>query len=449
MMGVDHKHKPGKTTEELIKPWKLPPPKTYVFKNANVIHPVDGSIDLNTTIKISSGLIESVSRELPSSGLDADVTVDLRGKYVCPGLIDAHVHVSAVPGEKDLGRCIGMDPAVSMTRQPFVCEQMLRRGFTTIRDCGGASLALKEAIRDDVFPGPRLFIANHALSQTGGHGDLRSSHDHSECCGGHITGIGVLCDGVPECIKAAREQLRTGADFIKIMGGGGVASPTDRLENTQFTAEEIRAVCEVARSYNTWVTAHAYTPQAIRHAIDNGVRGIEHGNFIDRETAKYMAEKGVYLTPTLIAYEAMSRFPGFLPAESEVKNREVLGRGLSALELAWEAGVKMCYGSDLLGPLGVEQTKEFGLRARVLSKVQVLQSATVNAAEMLGQAETLGQIKAGYAADVLVLNANPLEAMEVLDRPEEHVLAVLKEGRVRVSRWSALAEEGRPTGMIE
>lgn len=435
-------------SQDFVKPWKLPHQKTYIFTNSNLIDPVGGTVLPNMTVKISGGLIESVSSEPPSSS--ADLSVDLGGKYICPGLIDAHVHLVATPGEKDLAKCVAMDSAVSMTRQPFVVKQMLSRGFTTARDCGGAGLALKEAIRDGVFPGPRLFIANHALSQTGGHADFRGAHDHTQCCGGHANGLGVLCDGVPECIKAAREQLRTGADFIKIMGGGGVASPTDALENTQFTADEVRAIADVARSYNTWVTAHAYTPQAIRHAVANGVTGIEHGNFIDDATAEYMADKGVYLTPTLIAYDAMARREGFLPPESHVKNEEVLAQGLRALEIASKAGVTMCYGSDLLGPLGVEQAKEFGLRAKVLSANQVLQSATVNPAKMLRQDGFLGQVKEGFAADMLILNANPLDDIEVLDRPQRHLLAVIKDGRVYSSRWSKLAEDvTAPEALIE
>lgn len=434
------------TSETLVKPWKLPPQKKYIFVKANLIDPVSGTVQPNTTVRLSGGLVSEVSNTVSSD----ETHVDLSGKYICPGLIDAHVHVTAVPGEKDLGKCFAMDPTVSLTRQPFVCGQMLRRGFTAIRDCGGASLALKEAVRDGIFPGPRLFIANRALSQTGGHADFRGPHDHTQCCGGHVAGLGVLCDGVPECVKAAREQLRTGADFLKIMCGGGVASPTDALENTQFTGAEVRAITEVARSYNTWVTAHAYTPRAIRHAVDNGVRGIEHGNFIDEETAAYMASKGVYLTPTLIAYDAMAspKYPGFLPPESEVKNQEVLAQGLRALEIASRAGITMCYGSDLLGPLGAEQAKEFGLRAKVLSAKQVLQSATVNPAKMLRQDKFLGQVKEGFAADLLILNANPLEDIEVFDRPEKHLLAVIKDGRVYSSRWSQLAEDVTETTAI-
>jgi imidazolonepropionase-like amidohydrolase len=265
--------------EKLVKPWKLPPRRTYLFKNANVVDPASGKIITIATVRISGGLVDSVSTEAsarPYGEADA-VVVDLAGKYVTPGLIDAHVHLASVPGSASLDGSFDDGPA-SHLRQPFVAIQGLRRGFTTLRDCGGATLDLKESIADDVFPGPRLFIANKALSQSGGHGDRRGMHDYSPtstCCGGRTIGsaLSVVCDGVPDCIRAARDQLRTGADFVKIMVGGGVASPADKLANTQFTAAEIRAIVEVAESYGTFVTAHAYTPRAIRHAIDNGVRG--------------------------------------------------------------------------------------------------------------------------------------------------------------------------------
>lgn len=295
--------------EKVIKPWKLPPQKTYIFKNCNVIDPANGVLHPNTTVKLAGGTIQSVAEDQdPNINAltlhdDDAITVDLAGRYLCPGLIDCHMHLSSVPGDATLAGAIPTDPSVSLARQPFVCGQVLRRGFTTVRDCGGATLALKEAVADDVFPGPRIVIANRALSQTGGHGDTRTSHEHGAsnsygCCGGgggggEIAGLSVVCDGVPECVRAAREQLRTGADFVKIMVGGGVASPTDRLENTQFTAAEVRAIAEVAASYGTYVTAHAYTPRAIRHAVDNGVSGIEHGNLLDEDTARYMAERGI------------------------------------------------------------------------------------------------------------------------------------------------------------
>lgn len=250
----------------------------------------------------------------------------------------------------------------------------------------------------------------------------------------------MVCDGVPSVLSAAREQLRTGADFLKIMVGGGVASPTDALTNVQFTAAEIAAAADVAASYDTFVTAHAYTPKAIRRAVENGVRGIEHGNLIDEATAKFMADNGVYLTPTLVTYQAMAdpKYAAFLPAGNRAKNELVLDQGLKSIKLAHDAGVTMCIGSDLLSFLGVEQLKEFGLRAQVLKPADVLKHATINPAKMLKQEKNLGQIKAGFFADILVLNENPLQDIMVFERPEKHLLAVIKEGRVYNSRWSRL-----------
>jgi imidazolonepropionase-like amidohydrolase len=305
-------------------------------------------------------------------------------------------------------------------------------------------LALKEAIQDGVFPGPRLFIAGHALSQSGGHADFRGPHDHSMCCGGTTTGSGRICNGVAECMQAVREEIRSGSDFIKIMGSGGVSSPTDKIDHLQFTGAEIRAMAECAANANTYVTAHAYTSRAIRHCIENGARGIEHGNFLDEPTAKLMAEKGCFLTPTLVTYAEMasSRWQGYLPPESTSKNTEVLHAGLQALKIAANAGVTVCYGTDLLGPLGEAQTREFALRSEVLTPLAVLQSATINAARLLMLPESLGQLKVGFNADVLLLAKNPLDDIKVLDDPEKNVLAVIKEGRVQKSRWKDLEEDG-------
>ncbi|KAJ6787841.1 hypothetical protein PWT90_10045 [Aphanocladium album] len=446
--------------EMLVKPWTLPPPKTYILHNANVVDTLNGTVIPGQTVTLRDGLVDSLQHThsytypiLPSSA--EVVEVDLGGCYLCPGLIDCHVHLTAVAGSPSLG-FDEPDMAVSYFRQPFLCRQILSRGFTSVRDTGGATLALKEAIAEDVFPGPRVFISNKAISQTGGHGDVRKAHDKAgggDCCQcGTQSSISVVADGVPACLAVTREQLRQGADFIKIMVGGGVASPTDRIENTQFTAAEIRAIADVAESYGTYVTAHAYTPKAIRHAVDNGVRGIEHGNLIDAETARYMAEHKVWLTPTLITYKAMGeeKYGAFLPPENQAKNQQVLARGVESLRLAHDAGVSICHGSDLLGPLQAEQSREFGLRAGGLSSKVVLQGATVNAARMLRQEDVLGQIKAGFAADVLVLNKNPLEDVSVLDEPEKSVLVVMKNGRVYTSRWSGMAEDTKPRiAMIE
>lgn len=430
----------------LAPPWTQPPQKTYIFLNASVICPLTSRTIRNQTVKISDGFISSIihyEQEYTLISHPHETTIDLSGKYICPGLIDSHIHISAVPGPQTLGELFGIADDVGLLRQPHVIYSMLKRGFTSVRDCGGASLALKEAVNEGVFPGPRLFIAGRALSQTGGHGDTRGSHTTSECFAG--LELARRCDGVAECLKAAREEIRQGADFIKIMSGGGVASPTDKLESIQFTAKEVRAISTVAKQAGTYVTAHAYTPASIRHAIDNGVTGIEHGNLIDEETARYMAEKDIYLTPTLVTYAAISApdFSSYIPPGSISKNDGILSAGLKALQIADDAGVTMLFGTDLLGPMTTLQTREFGLRAKVLSSEKILKSATINPAKRLGMENFLGQIKKGFAADFLILNENPLEDVTVFDRPESHLLAVIKDGRVEVSRWSHLPVDAR------
>ncbi|OAP56378.1 hypothetical protein AYL99_09557 [Fonsecaea erecta] len=425
--------------EDITTPWRAPSQPKYVFQRANLVDPAKGIIIENATIFLSGGVVVSVNGSREEWENDSQtIKIDLQGKYVCPGLIDCHVHMAAVPREGGLRALKEMSPAVSLLRQPQVCKAMLERGFTTVRDCGGATLALKEAIADNVFPGPRLFFAGHALSQSGGHGDMRQKHDSSECCSASILSIGKVVDGVPECLKYTREELRQGADFIKIMGGGGVASPTDKIEHIQFSDEEIKAIVTVASNAGTYVTSHSYTPESIQQAIRQGVMGIEHGNLIDEETAKLMAENGVFLTPTLITYATMAQFPKFLPPASVRKNQEVLDKGLHAIRIASDAGVTICFGTDLLGVLHYAQSHEFGLRSKVLSSPDILRSATVNAARLLRQTDFLGQIAPGFAADLLILKANPLEDITVLDQPDQNVLATIKDGRVVASRWSQL-----------
>lgn len=425
----------------IIKPWKLNSHRSLVFVNATIIDPVEGKLIQDATVRISNGQITEVKTSDSATVSEDDSSViDLSGKYLCPGLIDCHVHIAVVPGEVDLRAYKDMTERKSLLRQPHVLKTMLSRGFTSIRDCGGASLAMKEAVEEGVLPGPRLFIAGYALSQTGGHGDMRGPHEEQLCCGGSISGISRIVDGPAECYKYAREELRQGADFIKIMGGGGVASPTDRIEHVQFSDEEIKAIVTVARNAGTYVTSHSYTPQAIQQAINLGVRGIEHGNLIDLETATMMAEKGVFLTPTLIAH-VMSKQMNFLPADSAAKNDEVLEKGLRAMKMAVDAGVTVCFGTDLLGPMHFAQSKEFSVRSKVLTPVQILRSATVNAARLLMQEERLGQVREGFVADLLVLDKNPLEDITVLDRAEESILGVIKDGRVMTSRWEKLSVE--------
>lgn len=443
-------------------PWSLPPPKQYIFRNASLVDPVKGQVYPNTTVTTRNGQIEAVEhgidKEVGSSpiivGLDDDnvTELDLKGKYVCPGLIDCHVHMNAVPGEKGLYAMKHLNKEIINLRSTQMAKEMIMRGFTSARDCGGTSIALREAIRDGVVNGPRLFVALNQLTQTGGHGDLRDRYDMTECCGGHIFGSGRLCDGVDECLRVTRDQIRRGADFIKIMGGGGVSSPTDSIDSVQFTPEEIRTISGVATINKTYVTCHAYTPESIQNAINNGVRGIEHGNLIDESTARLMAEKGCFLTPTLVTYKAMAsdRYSSYLPPEGVEKNASVLHSGRASLKLADEAGITMCFGTDLLGPMCHLQTQEFAIRSEILSSEKILRMATVNAAKLLMRETELGRIEPGFKADLLILNENPLVDIKVLDNPDEHLLMVMKEGRVHGSRWEKVpVEVNSPLKTIE
>ena len=426
------------------KPW-LPQrgPVDLVFTNANVIDITSNATLTNRTVHVSNGKISSISAgedaKCPMAASETSV-VDLKGKYLMPGLIDCHVHLTATAGGATMRDLFDAHPNTVAYRTVWNAKQMLLRGFTTVRDTSGADFALREAIAEGLVPGPRLFIAGTALSQTGGHGDLRLPHqdDSFKCCGGNGPGIGRVCDGVPECLAAARDELRKGADFLKIMCGGGVASPADPLEMIQFTPEEIQAITSQARNLGKYVTAHAYTVDAIRHAIDNGVMGIEHGNFIDAETAELCAEKGVFVTPTLVVYNALVNPPyeNFLPESGRAKCIQVIDSGYKALTTLYENGVTICYGTDLLAGMHVLQNQEFSIRARALPGIEVLRSATTNAARLLGMEGKLGTVSYDAIADLLILDKNPLDDVTVLDNFERTCYGIVKEGRVVMSNMT-------------
>lgn len=420
------------------KPW-LPPQSSveFTYINANLVDPASGQVHPNSSFTVKNGSFARVSKgtSAPASSTDASHSecIDLQSRFVCPGLIDCHVHLTATPGALKLKEMHDAAPGALVLRSAYTARKMLLRGFTTVRDTGGADAALRDAIADGLTPGPRLFIAGKALSQTGGHGDFRATHQgpSAKCCGGHGPSLARVCDGVPQCLEAARDELRQGADFVKIMCGGGVATPSDALEMIQFTPEEVTAITRTASYSGTYVTAHAYTNEAIRHAVDNGCRGIEHANFINTETAAYCASKGVTVTPTLVTYYGytLKPFDSFLDEFGQEKNRSVLASGLEALTILQEAKVKTCFGSDLIGGLHLIQNREFGIRAKVLSAKAILQSATINAAEYVGKAGKLGIIEDAALADFLVLDKNPLDDITSLDNAEDFY-AIVKEGRV-------------------
>ena len=356
--------------------------------------------------------------------------VDCAGRTLMPGLIDAHVH--AVITTMNLAAMTQAPPTLVAFEAGRVLEGMLRRGFTTVRDAGGADYGLAEAVERGLVAGPRIFYSGRVLSQTGGHGDFRSRGEPPPACACHIhtTGFAHVADGVDAVRKAAREELRRGAFQVKIMASGGVASPSDPIWNLQYSEGEMRAIVEEAAGWRTYAMAHAYTPEAIRRAVDAGVRSIEHGNLIDRPTAGRMAEAGAFLVPTLVTYFAideLGRKLGF-PAVSQAKVKDVLDAGLASLEIAREAGVRIGFGTDLLGETHDQQSREFAIRARALPPLEILRSATLVNAELLGRPGELGVVAPGALADLLLVDGNPLADVAPLADPERHLRAVVKAG---------------------
>ena len=354
---------------------------------------------------------------------EAARVLDARGRVVTPGLIDAHFHAYTV--SVDLLETETLPPSYVSTKAARRLESALRRGFTTVRDVAGGDIGLPMAIEDGLIEGPRYFFTGPGLSQTGGHGDARPGHLAIEVLGHHA---GEVVDGVDALRRAVRERFRTGAHAIKIFTSGGVASPTDPLRSRQYSAEEVRAVCDEASRRDSYVAAHAYSPEAITHSVTNGVRTIEHGNLLDQQTADLMAERGAYLVPTLIAYDAMGRRgPGLgVSAVSERKNREVLEAGLSSIEIARRAGVCIGLGTDLVGDLEDEQLLEFRNRCEVDTVGDVLRSATSVNASILRRPD-LGVIREGAIADLVVLGGNPFERTDVLWSPDR---VVIRSGKV-------------------
>lgn len=398
-----------------------------LFTNASVMDTKAGTILPDRHVLVRDGLIAEVSDTTPPAG--AERTIDLRGRILMPGLCDGHVHVTAITPDFPLLK--RLSPFYVGAHSSRLMHDMLMRGFTTVRDAGGADYGLAKAVEEDSIVGPRLLFCGHALSQTGGHGDMRrpGEHDLDECmC---CAGLGKVCDGVPEVRRAARDEIRKGATHIKIMASGGVSSPTDRVDSTQFAIEEVQAIVEEATAANLHVMAHAYTARAINRMIRHGIRTIEHGNLLDEESCRLFLEYGAYLTPTMATYDALAKEgveAGMAP-ELQAKVYDVLDAGARALEMAYRAGVPMIYGSDLLGRMQVHQLNEFNLRKDIVPAADLIRAATCTPAEAFLREGEFGVVETGARADLLVVEGNPLDDITVLTNPDANLLAIMKGGR--------------------
>ena len=405
-------------------------PRRQVVVNARLFDSASGTLRPHTTIVIEGERISAVTQE--PLQVDGAERIDAAGRVVLPGLIDAHVHV--VAASHDLVG-LALQPASLVGAQASqILREMLQRGFTTVRDAAGADFGLQEAVARGLYEGPRLFIAGHPISQTGGHADMRPKGVGGQgmfCSCAGLGLVGAIADGVGEVRRAVREQVRNGANHIKIMAGGGVSSPTDPIDGTQFSVEELRAAVEEAEAANLYALAHAYSPRAVTRAVQAGVRSIEHGNLIDEATARIMKTHGTYLVPTLSTYAALAdegQRLGWSQAMLD-KLQSVQSRGLHAVKLARAEGVPVVFGTDLLGHMHARQSGEFMLRAAALSPVEVLQSATITAARLMGQEGSIGQIVAGAWADLLVMEGEPTQDLALLADPVRGIRLLMQAGR--------------------
>jgi len=414
-----------------------PTEQVTVIRNARVFDGVAATLSAPQDVLIRGNTIAAIGKSLPAEPGTREI--DAGGRTLMPGMIDAHAHVML---QLSYGKASSSDAFYWAYVSTRAAKSFLDSGFTTIRDMSGNSFSLKQAIDEGVVPGPRIFPSGAMISQTSGHSDFRtaakpsrlidpSSHSHYE-----ELGMTAVADGRAEVLLAARENLRRGATQIKIAVGGGVASFADPLDVTQYTDDEVRAAVEVAESWGTYVSAHVYNSEGIRRAVDNGVRSIEHANLVDRDTLKYMKDKGVWLSPQVLVFQSEIR--GLTP-DQQAKQRQALDGIDTMMKMAREVGFEnIVFGVDIVTNLDALARigEELSLRTRWFEPVEILRQATSRAGRLLALSGprnpygTLGVIKEGAVADILLVDGNPLEDISVLAKPAENLRLIMKGGDV-------------------
>ena len=405
---------------------------TLLFTNARVFDGHSPDCPGGMSVLVADGLIREVS-DKPIAAKDAR-RIDVGGRTLMPGLIDAHMHAYAshvnVQRIEEVGEPYNTAHGVRMLGHALDC------GFTTLRDVGGGDYSLALAIAEGLVRAPRFFYSGKVLSMTGGHGDMRRlwerpRYDASCACGVFNT-FGKIADGVDECIRATREELRQGAHCIKIMGSGGVASPTDPLWMNQYREDEIRAIVNECTERRTYVAAHCHPASAVRRCVEFGVRSIEHGTLMDAETAKLVAARGAYVVPTMVTIFALVELGeqlGF-PPESLAKARSVYGSAIEGLQHMRDAGVKVGYGTDLLGTTYVRQCREFTIRSEVFSPLELARQATSINAELMMMEDRIGCVKPGAFADLIVVDGDPLKDISLLAQDGRRLTHIVRAGEV-------------------
>lgn len=402
---------------------------SIVFENAAVFDGLAPELTEPMSVLVADNEIKEVSpRQLRIDGAER---IDCRGKTLMPGMIDNHVHIyiHSVQGFTP--------PEPPITYRAQYARNFLRHilscGFTAVRDVAGGDHGMAMALRDRFLEGPRFYYGGLCLTQTGGHADLRLPSQPTDylTCGAQRNVLAIHADGVDECIRATREELRKGASHIKIMASGGVMSPNDPLERCQYSEAEIRAIVEECNRHGAYVCAHCHPTQAIRRCVEYGVRSIEHGTLIDEETAAFVAQRGAYIVPTMAVVYALKEDGTRMgmPEVSRKKMLKVYDGALKGLEVMKRAGVKMGFGTDLLGEQHTRQGTEFTIRREVLTSFDILHSATAVNAEILQMKDKLGVIKEGALADLLVVDGNPLSDIDLLAANGRHLTHIMVDGR--------------------
>ena len=408
----------------------------YAITNSRIFDGNSDELRENLNVLVKADRIAALADA--NSPLPNDCQVlDAGGRVLMPGLIDAHVHACAADVNLLNNDKIPITLMAHHSAQRL--GRMLGRGFTTVRDCGGADAGLAHALESGLVKGPHLLYCGKIISQTGGHGDFRtpleceSRGDSLWTCGCSYTGhLTIAVDGESQVRRAVRDNLRSGGSFIKFVASGGVSSTASPLEAIQFSDAEVKAIVDEVERYGTYCTAHIHPDTAIRRAIELGVHCIEHGTMISAQSADLAVQKGVNIVPTVSIAMAMQREGKALgyPASSIEKMDRVIEVMFDSLGHMKNSGVKLGFGTDLLGDLERHQYLEFEARSEVFSPVEILKQATSNNAEILGLAGEIGVIAAGARADILLLNGNPLEHAGYFYRSRDPIAAIIKDGEL-------------------
>jgi imidazolonepropionase-like amidohydrolase len=414
-----------------------------LFQNVRVFDGTSSELSAPTNVLVRGNKIEKITTDdLPTDNSAVATIIDGGGRTLMPGLIDAHWHAMLVrPTPPEL---LANDIGYTTLLAGAEATATLMRGFTTIRDLGGPSFALKRAIDDGLLPGPRIYPSGAVITITSGHGDFRPLSDLPRTIGGMLSrmeqlGGGMVADSPDEVRLRAREQLMQGASQIKLTAGGGVASPFSPLDVSTFTEAELRAAVEAAENWGTYVCTHAYTPASIQRSIAAGVKCIEHGHLMDDATARLMAEKGIWLSTQ--PFLDMASGAGLGPGE-QAKLREVIAGTDNIYALAKKYKIKTAFGTDILfsPALAARQTSMLSDLTRWFTPAEALTMATSTNAELLALSGLrnpypgkLGVVEEGALADLILVDGDPLANIELIEDPAKNFVVIMKDGKINKS----------------